>query len=245
MHALPVPIIQSKLYPPTDKDEPVITHLQSFRFAVLLAVAANPVFASNWTYTVGLHDTIVSDVDSHTFGINGTAHYERTVASGVRLIGEFELFVDRDKDHLDPDHIPVWWKLNFEATNRLAQVSPKASLEWLFEIRTKTNTVTSIERQLKAMPGIRLNYESGSFNASVKGSAGWHFQEIDDDVPKERGYTRDDIRNSTGAFSVMADASIAIGKSSRLYASAQQWHDGDTWLDNQYTASLQYDADRW
>lgn len=211
----------------------------------ILAIATTPVFAADWSYSVGLHNTIVPEVDSHTLGINGSAHYDHTTASGVHLLGDFELFLDNDKDHLDPDHIPVWWKLNFEAKNRITQISSNVNLDWLFEIKTKTNTVSNIERQVKSMLGIRLKFESEAFHASVKGLAGYYFLEIDDDVAKERGYTRTDFRNSTDAFSIMADASIALGKSSRLYGSAQQWHDGDTWLDNQFTASLRYNVDHW
>ena len=200
--------------------------------------------AGDWSWSAGLHDTFVSDMSSHTLGLDGTAYYDHVTASGIHMFGDAQLFVDHDRDHLDPDHIPIWWKLNFEIANSITRGTGDFDVEWLLEVRTRMNTVSNIERQVKAAPGIRMKYDSGRFSTSVKGLAGWFFQEIDDDVAKERGYTRNDFRNKTGAVSLMADAAFAVGKSSRLYVSAQQWHDGDTWLEDQFTASFRQDADR-
>jgi hypothetical protein len=223
-----------------------MNQLRAFKSVLLvLALAATPAFAMEWTYSWGLHDYIVPDVDSHTFGINGTAQFTHTTASGTQYAGAFDLFLDNDKDDLDPDHIPIWWRLNFQSKRGLSEISSNLNLDFLFDFRTKVNTVSSVERQIKAMPGIVLAYDTGSFHASVTGLGGFYFLEIDDDVPDERGYTREDYRNPTGAFSLMADASFALGKSMRLGGSIQQWHDGDTWLENQYVASLRYDTDSW
>ena len=81
--------------------------------ALLLASAASAGVAAeaDWRYAIGVHDFAVPDVDSHTYGLNGSVSLDKRTDSGRHLFGSFDLFLDRDKDHLDTDHIPLGWQI--------------------------------------------------------------------------------------------------------------------------------------
>ncbi len=208
-------------------------------FALSLATTAAS-FGAEWRYSYGVHDMVVAEVDSHTLGLNATILVEETTSSGVHLAGVGELFLDHDKDDLDPDHIPVWWRTHLSADGRLWDLTQSLGVSWVADINTKANTVSCVEREMKALPGVMLNYRAGPVQASLKGAGGFFFLEIDDDVPKERGYTRGDFRNSTFAGSFAGHVSVELGERCLLTVQAQNWFDGDTWLENQFVAELRY-----
>ncbi|MBE2216212.1 MAG: hypothetical protein IAE82_20225 [Opitutaceae bacterium] len=211
----------------------------------ILAVASASCPAAQWRYSFGVSNQRVPEVDSDTFGIAGTLIVEDTTPSGVHLYGEGELFVDHDQDHLDPDHIPVWWRTHLFADGRIWEISDSLDIGWIAESSTKANTVSSVEREIKILPGLTANFRSGPFAASAKVASGMFFLEIDDDVPKERGYARGDFRNTVMAVSYAANASIELGQSCRLRGQVQTWRDPDGWLENQVVIDLHYDLSRW
>jgi hypothetical protein len=217
-------------------------------FATVLVLLASPAaMAASRTetrYSFGLHDVYVSEEDSHTPGINATVLYRQTLSSGMNLGAVAEIFWDRDTDHLDPDHIPIWWRTHLWGEGPLVQLTDGLDVSWVADINTKANTVSSVEREIKALPGIELAYDSGSFDASLKGAAGWFFLEIDDDVPKERGYARGDFRYSTFAGSLAGHVGVSLGDSVQLSGGAQNWFDSDGWLENQYVVELRYRLDK-
>ena len=112
-------------------------------------------------------------------------------------------------------------------------------------IDTRMNTVSSIEREITALPAIVARYEGNIFQPSLKAGAGWFFLEIDDDVPKSRGYDRSDFRNSTLGYTMAADVGIRIGEHFKIDLQAQAWLDDTDWLQNQFAAALHFDTDRW
>lgn len=107
------------------------------------------------------------------------------------------------------------------------------------------NTVSSVERQIFALPAITARYDGNVFQPSLKTGAGWFFLEIDDDVPKTRGYDRSDFRSSTIAYAAAADVAIKIGASCTVFGQAQGWWDSHDWLQSQYKAALRIDAGHW
>ena len=79
---------------------------------IMLAGAASTASADEWQYWVGVHDFKVPDVDSHTYGVTGGVSVDKQTKSGTHLVGSVDLFLDRDKDDLDPDHIPIRWDVH-------------------------------------------------------------------------------------------------------------------------------------
>lgn len=221
------------------------TLISSITTLAALVACASTSPGAQWRYSFGLHDMRVPEVNSDTFGINGTLIVEDTSKSGVHLYGEGSLLVDNDKDDLDPDHIPVWWRTHFLAEGRIWEVSEAFNVGWIAEANTKTNTVSCIEREIRILPGLTANFHAGPFDAWAKIASGMFFLEIDDDVPKERGYARGDFRNATMAVSYAGGASIELGESCKLAGHAQTWRNPEGWLENQYTIDLRYDIGRW
>jgi hypothetical protein len=214
-------------------------------FAVLvLAGAAAAGEAAERRYSIGVHDSVVPDADSHTYGITGSVSLEKQTETGRHLAGSVDLFVDHDQDHLDPDHIPIWWKVHLGTDGDLWQAAAM-HVGWTADVNTRMNTVSSVEREILAFPAITARYDGNILQPSLKAGAGWFFLEIDDDVPKKRGYDPDNLRNSTLAYEVAADLTVRIGTSWSVYGQAQQWRDSHDWLQTQYKAALRMDASHW
>jgi hypothetical protein len=204
---------------------------------VLLAGAAAASDAAEQHYSIGIHDTAVPDADSHTYGISGSLWVEKQTEAGRHLTGSVDLFVDHDKDHLDPDHIPIWWQVHLGTDGDLWQAAA-AHVGWTADVNTRMNTVSSVERQILAFPALTARYDGKVLQPSLKAGAGWFFLEIDDDVPKKRGYDPDNLRNSTLAYEVAADLTVRIGDSWTIYGQAQHWRDSHDWLQTHYKVAL-------
>jgi hypothetical protein len=204
---------------------------------IMLAGAASTASADEWQYWVGVHDFKVPDVDSHTYGVTGGVSVDKQTKSGTHLIGSVDLFLDRDKDDLDPDHIPIRWDVHLGSDGELWQAG-KTHVGWTADVNTRMNTVSSIEREITALPAIVGWYDGAHVRAALKAGAGWFFLEIDDDVPKTRGYDRGDFRNNALGYSVAADLRLKLGACCQISAQAQQWWDSHEWLQNQYEAAL-------
>lgn len=196
-------------------------------------------------YRVGLHDMWVPDVDSHTFGVNLSAAVDRTLASGIHMVADGDVFLDFDQDHLDPDHIPVWWQLHFGLAGPIVASTPPGAwhLSWVADGNTRVNTVSSIEREIRAVAGLALGGKLGPLTLEGRLGGGYFFLEIDDDVPLTRGYAREDLRNTTWVFSPALDATLDLSPNFKLLGRAQEWHDGDTWLETKYYTALDWNLD--
>jgi hypothetical protein len=205
--------------------------------AVMLPGAAGRANADEWRYWVGLHDFSVPDVDSHTYGAFGGVSIDKQTKTGRHLAGSIDLYLDRDKDDLDPDHIPIRWDVHLGSDGELWQAD-RTHIGWTADIDTRMNTVSSVEREITALPAIVSWYDGAHVRPSLKAGAGWFFLEIDDDVPKTRGYDRSDFRNSTLAYSAAGDLTIKLGACCEVFGQAQSWWDSDVWLQNQYEAGL-------
>jgi len=207
---------------------------------LLVAVAAVSEGA-DWRYAVGIHDFGVRDVESHTYGLNGSVSVDKQTQAGRHVFASADVYVDRDHDDLDPDHIPIWWQVHAGADGALWQ-GTHTRVGWTGNFDTRVNTVSSVERQIIAMPAIVAGYEASRFQASLQTGAGWFFLEIDDDVPKTRGYDRDDFRNSTLGYSAAADITLKLGASWTAFGHAQEWWDSHEWLQSQLRVALRMAA---
>ena len=194
---------------------------------------------------MGLHDLAVPDVSSDTFGIDGGVSVDKQTDAGRHYFGSFDLLVDRDQDHLDPDHIPIWWMLHLGSDGKLWQFGDEAYVGWTADLNTRMNTASSIERQIKVLPAIVLGYDGDSWQASVKAGVGYFFQEIDDDAPKLRGFDRTGLRQTMAAGSLGASASAKLGSAWKVSGMAQAWRDDSDWLETEYGAELHFDVSRW
>jgi len=200
---------------------------------------------AEWRYSTGVHDLHVHEVASDTFGINATASVDKRTDAGGHYFGSLALLLDHDQDHLDPDHIPVWWTLHAGADGRWLPLGERGYLGWTADINTRTNTASSIERQIKALPALALGYGGDAVQASVNVGVGYFFQEIDDDAPRERGFSREGLRHTTAAQSFGAAAAARLGSDWRVTGSIQEWRDGSEWLETEYVAGLHLDTSRW
>ncbi len=96
------------------------------------------------------------------------------------------------------------------------------------------------------MPGVNIGWNNQAYVIGVNASVGgYYFLEVDDDVPRNRGYGRGGLRNETSAASVQVYTRIDVGENADLSISAQQWHDGNDWLENKYVMAFTYNAKRW
>lgn len=199
--------------------------------------------AADWRIAFGAHDTIVDQADSHTFGVHGGFSFEHQTQSDLTWTGEIDIFIDHDKDKLDPDHIPIWFKSAFSVEGNLYRFSEVMNLQWQVTLEGKRNTVSSIEKQAKLFPGIVARYKNEQVYAGLELAAGYYMLEIDDDVPRLRGYDREDFQNQTGAYSVALDTGLPLGDAFDIYAKAQTWNDGSDWLENKVAGVLRYHSD--
>jgi hypothetical protein len=207
--------------------------------ALLLTGTAASGESADWRYAVGIHDFAVPDADSDTYGINGSVAVDKHTEAGRHVYGSAVVYVDRDQDDLDPDHIPIWWQVHVGTDGDFRQ-GDRTRLGWNANVDTRINTVSSVEREIFAMPALVASYDTTALRAAAQASAGWFFLEIDDDVPKSRGYVREersDFRNNAFAYSLAADASLTLG-SFTAYGQAQQWWDSHAWLQTHYRAAL-------
>lgn len=86
-----------------------------------------------------------------------------------------------------------------------------------------------------------IGFDAQSYTEGATGSAGYYYFEIDDDVPETRGYGRNDLENKTSAASVQVYTRIDVSQNVELRLSAQQWHDGDSWLEgSQFIVDIEH-----
>jgi hypothetical protein len=213
--------------------------------ALALVLASGAAQAAQWKYSLGVHDMVVRDVDSTTLGIGGHAEVDDVTEAGKHRYAEFDVYLDHDEDHLDPDHIPVWWETNLGIDSEFWKGSRNMYLGWVVEFDSRMNTVSSIERQVHLLPAVRFGFAGNAAQASLEAGVGYNFLEIDDDAPRLRGYDRTNLRQTTSAGAVAADAKFRVGKSWEVFGHAEDWEDSDDWIQTQYVAGFHVAAERW
>jgi len=223
-----------------------VTRPFSRAIAVLaLVLAAGAAEAGEWQYALGIHDMEVRDVDSSTFGITGHAEVDGVTKAGRHLFGNFDVSLDNDHDHLDPDHIPVWWQTDLGIDNAFLRGSRKMFFGWKIEQNTRMNTVSSIEREWHILPALEGGFNGDAFQASMRGGVGYNFLEIDDDAPRLRGIDRTNLRQTQIAGALAGDMSFKVGKSWEVIGHGEKWWDSDDWIQTQYFTGFRVATERW
>jgi len=213
--------------------------------ALVLPLISGTAHAAQWKYALGVQDMTVPDVSSTTWGIGGHAEVDDVTPADRHRYASFDVYVDHDEDHLDPDHIPVWWQTSLGVDGKFFTGERKMFVGWAVSQDTRMNTVSSIERQVHFLPAVEAGFAGDSARASLKTGIGYNFLEIDDDAPRLRGYDRTNLRQTTSAGAVAADASIKVGARWQVFGHAEEWRDSDDWIQTQYVAGFRVAAERW
>ena len=211
--------------------------------ALAIILACGAAEAAQWQYALGVHDMVVGDVGSGTWGVGGHAEVDDMTPASRHRYASFDVYLDHDQDHLDPDHIPVWWETNLGIEDELWKGTRKMFVGWGVELDTRMNTVSSIERQVHLLPALEAGFAGDSARASVTTGIGYNFLEIDDDAPRLRGYDRTNLRQTTSAGAVAVDATVPIGDSWEAFAHGEEWRDSDDWIQTQYRAGFRVATD--
>ena len=138
----------------------------------LLFIAGHADAATDWLYSIGVHDIAVNDVDSHTYGIAAGLLVDDRTDSGRHFFGDVDLFWDHDQDHLDSDHIPIWWQVHVGSDGQLWKPSSGFHVDWTVDANTRANTVSSVERQITALPALVARFDGEKFRAGLRAGAG-------------------------------------------------------------------------
>jgi len=194
--------------------------------------------AADWTYVLGQHSMVVRDVSSSTYGLTGHAEVDDVTPKGRHRFGSFDVYLDNDEDHLDPDHIPVWWQTDLGIDAKFFQGSRKMFVGWAVTQDTRMNTVSSIERQIHLLPAVEAGFAGDAVRAAVKTGIGYNFIEIDDDAPRLRGYDRTNLRQTTSAGAVAADLTFRAGSSWQVFGHGEEWRDADDWIQTQFATGF-------
>ncbi|MGI2258658.1 hypothetical protein [Shewanella sp. GXUN23E] len=212
---------------------------------MLALLGATPASASglDWYLSYGVHDFQVESSD--TFGGNVALSFDYLSDNGIVAKGNADVYVDIDKDKLDPDHIPVWFQSAYFVRGNWLTLTPNLSLDWQVDLRGKRNTVSSVEKQIKFYPSLVLDYARPAFGARAQAGVGYFFLEIDDDVPKERGFERGEFGNDATAWTVDASGYYMLAPGWKLAAGVEYWADGSETLETKYRASLTADTSQW
>jgi hypothetical protein len=213
--------------------------------ALALLLASRVCEAAQWKYSLGIHDMVVRDVDSSTYGIGGHAEVDDVTALGKHRFASFDVYLDHDTDHLDPDHIPVWWETDLGIDGRFGDNARKTFIGWTVGEQTRMNTTSSIERQFHLLPAVVGGFAGSSVTASLQTGIGYNFLEIDDDAPRLRGYDRTNLRQTTSAGALAADVHARIGASWEAFGHGEEWRDSDAWIQTQYVMGFRVATARW
>ena len=223
-------------------------------FAITLLLLPLTLNAATYKLSFGVHDLMVQDIKddgalghikpgtSHTFGINTALVIEHTTKSDIELLAKAEFLLDRNKDHLDDHHIPLWFKYLIEANGDVSQLAENHKTHWLFFMDGKQNTANSIERSVRQYAGFGWQYGNEKFEFSTNAYLGFYFIELDDDTPVMRGYDRDELDDgeSSAMFELAAtyylNSSVAFSLNARHFASTT----GLTALENNIDLSVDY-----
>jgi len=211
----------------------------------------------------GFHDMFVTDITpsslhsggtSHTLGVNTNFFIDHKTTNDIHVGASAKIFFDHDKDHLDPDHIPIWFKFNVYGYGPLLTMTDSLSFQWHVDLRNKQNTTSGIEREIKNMYGIGFDYAPDSFHLALNAYTGFFYLEIDDDAPiqysetQTKQYQRNDLGLGTSSISVKLESSWNMTENFTILGHVQNWSSigvGSGWLENEYVAEINYATDGW
>jgi hypothetical protein len=192
-----------------------------------------------WAYSYGIHDFMV-DGDSHTLGINTALYASYQSTPNTKHSGSFELFTEYDKNAQDPDHIPLWFRADYDYSTLLLshdklKVNAIANFDW------KMNTVSSVEQYLKSGAGLSFVFEEDHVKIAPKLLFGTYYLEIDDDVPKMSGFTREDLSQGyKPAVMYGVEMSWDIQENLSVEVELEEWNEKGKWLERNTWLGITY-----
>lgn len=221
---------------------------------VLPTLLTSTIYAAELGLNFGAHDTMVSNINdepfngsgSHTFGANVGAFVHHKTAEGIVLKGDVVIYLDRDKDHLDPDHIPVWWIIHLDGDGPIYNFNTSWGLRWLLQLANKQNTVSGIEREQKQNYGIGLDYNTAAAHFAANIYGGFFYRELDDDAPSKYGYDRRDLGYGSSVYSIQLEGSYTFAKTVTLGGHVQSWKSlgvGAAVVESEAVLNIIYHAD--
>jgi len=227
--------------------------------AALLLGGTTSLNALEWGMVTGAHDFVVPSIvndsnndgissgDSHTIGLNVGMYLNHTNDYGVNFLAKGEAFLDYDKDELDPDHIPVWFKFVVGANGPMITFNDNHSFKWAVVMDNKQNTVSCIEREIRQNYGVGYDFKAGGFTLDLNMYLGFYYIEIDDDTPVNRGYTRNQTDDGEASHMFEFAMSYEFNKNWFIGASIKDYstNAGSENLETDYNALFSYKSDWW
>jgi hypothetical protein len=218
----------------------------------------NYLYAGEFALSFGMQDMIIPDArplsrsiyenrasgsDSHTIGFNIGLHAKSDTTAFVQQEGYFRILRDFDKDHLDPDHIPLWFIGEYEAKVVLGDLQSYGKIFADIDLSGKANSVSCVERLLRFFGGVQYEYKNNKLSITSALLAGRYSLEIDDDTPAQRGYLREDLKNIYAATSLKLYIDYQIQREFLLYSKFQIWQKNANELVEKYAQiGLSYDS---
>ena len=215
--------------------------------------------AQEWGISAGMHDFVVQNIvndhpkdgissgDSHTLGLNVGMYFNHTNDYDVNFSAKGEAFLDYDKDDLDPDHIPVWFKFVLGANGPMITFNDNHSFKWYVVMDNKQNTVSCIEREIRQNYGVGYDLKAGGFTLDLNMYLGFYYIEIDDDTPVNRGYSREQTDDGEASHMFELAMSYEFNKHWYVEGSYKNYstNAGSQRLETDYIALLSYKSDWW
>lgn len=206
-------------------------------------VLSTPLFSDTLkiNYTYGLHDFRVENA-SNALGANAGMYVEYIMDESTQQYASFEVFTEYDDKKLDPDHIPIWFRADYVLKKTLAEEDENFKLNSIFDANWKMNTISSVEQYLKYGFGFEFYFEEDSLSLATKILGGAYYLEIDDDVPQNYGFSRNDLDVGYKA-AVMYGASISwsVSEDFSLNIDLEEWNEKGQWLERYTLVELVYE----
>ena len=199
------------------------TEIFKFGIFVLIFSCAAQAFALDITETINSCSSDALSENTFCYDLGGGAAGHATEGKwipGIFLSGAAEYHVpqgiaarvglvvlDDSEDRqeaIDYDRDPIW----YEGVIRLESLpwdlkedgQTKTNLGWRFDTTFRENTPTSVERTLTTVLGPRIRFKRPYSRIDLQAGIHGTFDELDDDVPRERGHGRDELRDEIFGF---------------------------------------------
>jgi hypothetical protein len=207
------------------------------KLSILLSslLLSSAVSAMEFEASVGVHDFMVSDIKndvpadgissgtSHTLGVNAAIYIKHETQNHIKFLAKAEAFLDHDKDHLDPDHIPVWFDFLLDIQGEMYTINENSLLKWYVLMDNRQNTVSCIEREIRQHIGVGYEYTKSGLTLDFNLYAGFYYIEIDDDTPGERKYSRQDTDDGEASNIIELKAQYNFNQDWSLYGGFKRY----------------------
>ena len=206
----------------------------SLLFCEILFLAV-PLSAVEYDLSVGMHDFVVQNIvndvaadgintgTSHTLGLNGAIYVKHETDAGIKILAKAEVFFDYDTDHLDPDHIPIWFDFLIDVHGPLYKINSTNQLKWYILMDNRQNTVSCIEREVRQHIGLGYETILSKLTLDTNIYTGFYYIEMDDDTPVARGYTRQNTDDGEASLVVELNAKYNFTQDLSLILNAKRY----------------------